>query len=82
MSENHRPTIKNMLDSYAYRQRDDLWQDVLDSVLAMSDDRTPYVTPYFQKLFFAKMSEYTKCDDMLIRLSTKLCVAGLDSSPF
>lgn len=58
MSENHNTTnIKNMLDSYAYRQRDDLWQDVLDSALAMSDDRTPYVMPDFQKLFFAKMSD-------------------------
>lgn len=27
-------------------------------------------------------SLYTKCDDMLTRLSTKLCVAGLDSSSF
>lgn len=27
-------------------------------------------------------SLYTKCDDVLTRLSTKLCVAGLDSSSF
>ena len=58
MSENHNTnTIKNMFDSYSYRQRDDLWQDVLDSVLAMSNDRTQYVMPDFQKLFFAKMSD-------------------------